>query len=105
MPWWSSRSADADAARAAAGIAPWTLLTGVQERAAWELAVAPPDALVQSMTDAHIHMETDAGAVNRAKSALQALPSELIATLQLDAALAAATRRLTTRRRRPPCSR
>lgn len=80
---------DADAERAAAGIAPWTLLTGAQERAAWGLAVSPPDALVQSMTDARIHMVKDAQEVDRAKSALQALPSELIATLQLDAALAA----------------
>ena len=80
---------DADADRAAAGIAPWTLLTGLQERSAWGMAVAPPAALVQSMTDAHIHMESDTPAVNRARSALQALPSELIATLQLDAPLAA----------------
>ena len=36
--------ADADADRAAAGIPPWTLLTGVQERAAWKAAAAPPDA-------------------------------------------------------------
>ena len=81
--------ADADAERAAAGIAPWTLLTGAQERAAWGLAVPPADALVQSMEDAHIHMDRDATAVNRATSALQLLPSELIATLQLDAAFAA----------------
>jgi phage replication-related protein YjqB (UPF0714/DUF867 family) len=81
--------ADADAARGAAGIAPWTLLTGVQERAAWNGAAAPPDALVQSMEEAHIHMDRDAGAVNGAKAALLALPSELIGTLQLDAALAA----------------
>ena len=81
--------ADADTARAAAGIAPWTLLTGVQERAAWALAVPPADALVQSMEDARILMDRDATAVNRATSALQSLPSELTATLQLDAALAA----------------
>ena len=81
--------ADADAERAAAGIAPWTLLTGAQERAAWGLAVPPADALVQSMEDAHIHIDRDATAVNRATSALQLLPSELIATLQLDAAFAA----------------
>jgi hypothetical protein len=80
---------DADARRAAAGIAPWTLLTGAQERAAWGLAVPPPDALVQSINDARIHMVQQAADVNGAKAALQALPSELIATLQLDAALAA----------------
>ncbi len=80
---------DADVERAAAGIAPWILLTGAEERAAWGLAVAPPDALVQSMTDARIHMVKDAQDVDRAKSALQALPSELVATLQIDAALAA----------------
>lgn len=80
---------DADARRAAAGIAPWTLLTGAQERAAWGLAVPPPDALVQSVNDARIHMVQTAADVSSAKAALQALPSELIATLQLDAALAA----------------
>ena len=79
---------DADAERAAAGIAPWTLLTGAQERATWGLAVSPPDALVQSMNDARIHMVKNAADVESAKAALQALPSELIATLQLDAALA-----------------
>ena len=79
---------DADAERAAARIAPWTLLTGEQERAAWGLGVSPPDELVQSMNDARIHMVKKAEDVERAKSALQALPSELIATLQLDAALA-----------------
>jgi hypothetical protein len=81
--------ADAEADRAAAGIPPWTLLTGVQERAAWNGAAAPPAALVQSMEDAHIHMDRDARAVDGAKAALRAMPSELIATLQLDAALAA----------------
>jgi hypothetical protein len=80
---------DADAQRAAAGIAPWTLLTGDQERAAWALAVSPPDALIQSMNDARIHMVKDAADVNKAKSALGGLPTELIVTLQLDSALAA----------------
>ncbi|HKE86175.1 MAG TPA: poly-gamma-glutamate hydrolase family protein [Vicinamibacterales bacterium] len=80
--------ADAEAARAAAGIAPWTLLLGTQERAAWQLAVAPPAGLVQSTTDARIHMETDTRAVDRAKAALKELPNELIVTLQLDAAFA-----------------
>jgi phage replication-related protein YjqB (UPF0714/DUF867 family) len=79
--------AGAEAARAAAGIAPWTLLLGAQERAAWQVAVAPPAGLVQSTDDARIHMETDTRAVDRAKTALKGLPSELIATLQLDAAL------------------
>jgi phage replication-related protein YjqB (UPF0714/DUF867 family) len=81
--------ADADAQRAAAGIAPWTLLTGAEERAAWALAVSPPDTLVQSMNDARIHMMKKAEDVDKAKSALQAVPSELIITLQLDATLAA----------------
>ena len=80
---------DADAARAAAGIAPWTLLTGAQERAAWDLAVAPPAPLVQSMNDARIQIDTETAVVNRVKPALRTLPSELVATLQLDAALAA----------------
>jgi phage replication-related protein YjqB (UPF0714/DUF867 family) len=80
---------DADAQRAAAGIAPWTLLTGDQERTAWGLGVSPPDALVQSMNDARIHMVKSAADVDKAKSALGGLPNELIVTAQLDAALAA----------------
>jgi hypothetical protein len=80
---------DADAQRAAGGIAPWTLLTGDQERAAWGLGVSPPDALVRSMNDARIHMVQNAADVDKAKSALGGLPNELIVTLQLDAAIAA----------------
>ena len=71
------------------GSRPGPCSTGEQERAAWGLGVSPPDALVQSMNDARIHMVKKAEDVESAKSALQALPSELIATLQLDAALAA----------------
>jgi hypothetical protein len=80
---------DADVKRADLGIPPTMLLTGDAEHAAWALAAPPPPPLVQSMTDARIHMVTDSAEVQAAGSALLAVPRELVGTLQLEAAFAA----------------
>jgi hypothetical protein len=81
--------ADADAARAAAGVPAWTLLTGVTERSAWSAAAAPPADLIAAMAEARLHMLASANEIQAAVTALLAVPSELVVTLQLDAAFAA----------------
>ncbi|MEO6772040.1 MAG: hypothetical protein ABI467_03350 [Kofleriaceae bacterium] len=80
---------DADVARASAGVAAWTLLTGAAEQAGWAAAVAPPAGLVAAVTEAAIHIATDAVATTKTIHALAAVPNELVLTLQLDATLAA----------------
>jgi hypothetical protein len=80
--------ADADAARAAAGIPAWTVLTGAAEKSAWTAAVAPPAPLVDAARDAAIQIAADAAATTRATQALSQVPDELVLTLQVDATMA-----------------
>lgn len=82
--------ADADAARAAAGLPPWTLITGAAESAAWALAVPPAAPLAEALTDAVLGVTSTPQAVAGAVEALAQMPNELLATLQLDTTFAAA---------------
>lgn len=81
--------ADADRDRQAAGLPAWTLLAGADETTAWQHAIAPPAPLVDAMHGADLGIPSDLVAVHGATSALPNVPNELVATLQLDAALAA----------------
>jgi hypothetical protein len=80
--------AEADAARAAAGLPGWTLLSGNDESGAWTQAQPPGAQLLAALTSAHLGVMTTPQAIQGAVAALGQVPNELVATLQLDPALA-----------------